>query len=113
MEFVDLETGFGLLGFADYAEFKRVRQLCQEKRRHVAYAGEWGKLREIQARHWVKPSHSGYIDYHYPWQDFFMTARNTPVRPGLRSGLESLATAVKVLGEKCGYEVKYVLVVRK
>lgn len=31
IEYVDLNTGFALMGFQDYSEFKRVKQLCIDK----------------------------------------------------------------------------------
>ncbi|MBC5994011.1 hypothetical protein [Pontibacter cellulosilyticus] len=61
MEYVALETGFAVLGFEDYKEFKRVLQLCKEKSKAVVYAGQLERIREIQAKNWA---------YHTPqeWQ---------------------------------------------
>jgi hypothetical protein len=67
MEYVDLESGFALIGFAEYREYKRVKQLCVERCKPVAFGGELSKVKEIQARHWVRKVSAGYMDYHHAY----------------------------------------------
>ncbi|WP_162055134.1 hypothetical protein [Pontibacter pamirensis] len=47
MEYVDLNTGFALMGFLDCWEFKRVKQQCIDKFKLIAYDGEFSNMREI------------------------------------------------------------------
>lgn len=113
MEYVNLQTGFALMGFSDYPEYKRVKQLCQEKNKAMAYYGEFSKMKELQARYWAKRvTRGGYMDYHYPVSEYEYYDGSAVKRIGVATGLNSLATAVKVLEEKQRYQVKYVIVAR-
>ncbi|WP_162055033.1 hypothetical protein [Pontibacter pamirensis] len=113
MEYVDLNTGFALMGFPDYREFKRAKQLCIDKFKFIAYAGEFSHLREIQAKHWVRTVHNGYQNYTIPLQKYDNHTPGVVTPDGVGSGLRSMATAVQELERKTHYEVKFVIVVRK
>lgn len=102
------------MGFAKYSEFKRVKQLCLEKWKPVAYAGEFSRMKEILARHCVKKvSVGGLMDYNSPIKDCLGYELGKVRRVGVFTGMHSLSTAVDVLSQKCGYKVRYVLVARK
>lgn len=100
MEYVDLNTGFALLGFPDYNEFKRVKQLCTDKLKSIAYAGAFNQLREIQAKHWVKVVHNGYQNYTFPIEKYANHNPHVRTPEGVGSGLRSMATAVQELERK-------------
>lgn len=113
INYVDLNTGFALMGFPDHREFKRVKQLCIEKLKSIAYAGEFSQLKEIQAKHWVKVVHNGYQNYTIPLEKYGNHNVNVRTPDGVGSGLRSIATAVEELERKKQDKVQYVLIVRK
>lgn len=113
MEYVDLNTGFALMGFPDYKEFKRVKQLCIDKLKPIAYAAELSHLREIQANRWVKPVHNGLQNYTIPLEKYDNHTPGVRTPDGVGSGLRSIKTAVQELERKAQYQVKYILIVRK
>ena len=113
IEFVDLESGFVIMDFHAYKEFSYIKQLCVEKWKPIAYAGDYSALKEIQARAWVKKVSSGYMDYQYSLQDYLHDG-TIKLRPkGKPTAKEVMATAIKVLEEETGNAVVYILVVRK
>ena len=100
------------MGVADYAELKRVKQLCQDRYKPVAYAGELSRVKEIQARHWCLVAGSGYMDYQYPRSEYLNYTGHTSNRVGLRTGLQSLESAMKELMRKQEAPVKYIIIAK-
>lgn len=115
MEYVDLNTGFALMDFpdSDYREFKRVKQLCIDKLKPIAYAGELSQLREIQAKRWVKTVHNGYQNYTIPLEKYDNQTPGKVTPDGVGSVLRSIKTAVQELERKAHYQAIYILIVRK
>lgn len=113
MEYIDLETGYAVLGQADYKEHKRVKMLCQEKGKSIVYAGDPEKVREIQARHWTFETPTGWQDFAYKRIEYYPTTLQKPKPTVHQTAKESLVSAARELGKVAGYEVRYVLILRK
>ncbi|PRX96962.1 hypothetical protein CLV24_1781 [Pontibacter ummariensis] len=113
MEYVDLNTGFYLMGFPDYGEFKRIKQLCQDRYKHIAFAGEFGYMHEIQAKRWARSVPSGYQNYALSLDDYYNSDYIKPRPERIPKGLKSIETAIQELERKAQYKVRYVLIVRK
>ncbi|MBC5992432.1 hypothetical protein [Pontibacter cellulosilyticus] len=110
---MDLETGFAVLGFDDYQEFRRVRQLCEEKSKAIAYAGRLERIREIQAKNWVYYTHQGWQDYAHRRAEYYTYNPEQPRPKGLLTAKESIVSAAAELGRRAGYVANYVIVARK
>jgi hypothetical protein len=112
MQYIDLNTGFVLMIFDAYAELKRVKQLCLGKSKAVMFAGDPAKLKEIQAKSWVKEVSTGYQDYQHPLEAHYRHGLEKSVR-GVITGLESMATAINALEVKTGKKAAFLLIARK
>ena len=117
MEFIDLHTGFVLLGFDTHQELMRAAMLCKLKGKSICFSGEPGRLKEIKARSWVRAdTYTGFLDYNYPLEAHYKMpgSGSGPNRKrGRRKLLKSMATAYPGAGEEGGDEVKYIIVCRK
>ncbi|MBJ6120067.1 hypothetical protein JAO76_17810 [Pontibacter sp. BT310] len=112
MEYVNLQTGFALMGFADHRELKRVKQLCHDRWKPVAYAGDFSAVKEIQAKHWACHVSSGWMDYHYPWQAYQHQGTLKSRPKGKATALAAIKTAVEVLSQKCSMSIHYILIAK-
>lgn len=104
MEFVDLRTGYQLMGFGDFESARfATEQLCG-KGFKVAYLNEACHVQELEVREFTRRFEEAdgpkYQNYHYKmWEQAKAKAA------------ESLQTAVEVLEKKSSLRAKYIVVV--
>lgn len=103
MEYVNLGTEYKLLAFSDYREFRRVRQLCEEKGKVVVFAGDLTRPREVHFRQWAFESRNGWVDYTYGKEAYIYKGTPGSVPPALPTARESFMSAVNKIDRQAAY----------
>jgi hypothetical protein len=113
LQHIDLNTGFVLMIFDEYAELIRVKELCLKKHKEVMYSGDPGKVKEIQVKRWCRGVQIGFQDYARSIDDYYNLGKTSIISDGVKSGVESLRTAINVLEEKTGAKARFILIAKK